>query len=48
LNKDLYEVARKDKKEMPFAEQYSEFDGIGTYYCAHCGSALFKSDAKSS
>lgn len=46
LNKNLYEVARKNNTEMAFSGKYNDFNGIGTYYCAVCGNALFKSDAK--
>lgn len=46
LNKNLYATARKNNTEMAFTGKYNDFDGIGTYYCAVCGNALFKSDAK--
>lgn len=46
LNKNLYAVARKNNTEMAYTGKYNDFDGIGTYYCAVCGNALFKSDAK--
>lgn len=46
LNKDLYSVSRLNETEMAFTGKYNKFDGIGTYYCAACGNALFKSDAK--
>lgn len=46
LNKDLYAVSRLNETEMAFTGKYNDFEGIGTYYCAACGNALFKSDAK--
>ncbi|NTU67881.1 MAG: peptide-methionine (R)-S-oxide reductase MsrB [Chlorobiaceae bacterium] len=46
LPHDLYEVARHAATERAFTGKYSEFEGIGTYYCAACGNALFRSDAK--
>lgn len=46
LNKDLYSVSRLNETEMANTGKYNKFDGIGTYYCAACGNALFKSDAK--
>lgn len=46
LNANLYSVARLNNTEMAFTGKYNDFDGLGTYYCAACGNALFKSDAK--
>lgn len=46
LTKDLYAVSRLNETEMAFTGKYNDFEGIGTYYCAACGNALFKSDAK--
>lgn len=46
LNKNLFAVARQNNTEEAFTGAYNDFDGIGTYYCATCGNALFKSDAK--
>ncbi|KGE16022.1 peptide-methionine (R)-S-oxide reductase MsrB [Sphingobacterium deserti] len=46
LPKDLYQVARKGATEQAFTGAYNDFDGLGTYYCAVCGNALFQSDAK--
>jgi peptide-methionine (R)-S-oxide reductase len=46
LNENLYEVARRNNTEKAFTGKYNDFNGIGTYYCAVCGNALFKSDAK--
>ncbi|TDS17409.1 peptide-methionine (R)-S-oxide reductase MsrB [Sphingobacterium paludis] len=46
LPTDLYRVAREGATEQAFTGVYNDFDGIGTYYCAVCGNALFRSDAK--
>lgn len=46
LNHALYLTSRKNNTEMAFTGKYNDFDGIGTYYCAACGNALFRSDAK--
>ncbi|QBO56868.1 peptide-methionine (R)-S-oxide reductase MsrB [Chryseobacterium salivictor] len=46
LNADLYSVSRLNETEMANTGKYNKFDGRGTYYCAACGNALFRSDAK--
>ncbi|NTU92498.1 MAG: peptide-methionine (R)-S-oxide reductase MsrB [Chlorobiaceae bacterium] len=46
LPRDLYEVARHAATERAFSGRYSDFAGIGTYFCAACGNRLFRSDAK--
>lgn len=46
LNENLYAVSRLNNTEMAFTGKYNNFDGLGTYYCAACSNALFKSDAK--
>ena len=46
LNADLYSVSRLNETEMANTGKYNKFDGLGIYYCAVCGNALFKSDAK--
>jgi peptide-methionine (R)-S-oxide reductase len=46
LSPDVYHVAREKGTERPWSSKYEEFNEIGTYYCAVCGNALFKSDTK--
>lgn len=46
LPDSVYEVARNKGTEYAFTGQYWNATGIGTYYCAACGNALFRSDAK--
>ncbi len=43
---DVYYVARKKGTEPAWTSKYEKFNDIGTYYCAVCGNALFKSDTK--
>jgi len=42
----LYEVAREANTERAFTGKLWNSTLKGTYYCAVCGNALFKSDAK--
>ncbi|HKB86361.1 MAG TPA: peptide-methionine (R)-S-oxide reductase MsrB [Ignavibacteriaceae bacterium] len=46
LSEDVYEVARNKATERAFTGKYWDYEGKGTYYCAACGNALFRSDAK--
>ncbi|RYD54659.1 MAG: peptide-methionine (R)-S-oxide reductase [Sphingobacteriales bacterium] len=46
LPKDVYNIAREKGTEWAFTGQYYKTDTKGMYYCAVCGNALFKSDAK--
>jgi peptide-methionine (R)-S-oxide reductase len=46
LPSDVYYVARQKGTERPFTSQYETSHQVGTYYCAVCGNALFKSDTK--
>jgi peptide-methionine (R)-S-oxide reductase len=46
LPPDLYAVAREQDTERAFTGKYWNVDIKGTYYCAVCGNALFRSTAK--
>ncbi len=46
LPEDVYEVARHKATERAFTGRFWNYNGLGTYYCAACGNALFRSDAK--
>jgi peptide-methionine (R)-S-oxide reductase len=43
---EVYRVARQKGTERPFTSPFESSREIGTYYCAVCGNALFKSDTK--
>jgi len=43
---DVYSVARLKGTERPYTSKYESLFEHGTYYCAVCGNALFKSDTK--
>ena len=46
LPKDVFQVARQKGTERPWTSPYESLTEKGTYYCAVCGNALFKSDTK--
>ncbi len=46
LSPDVFYVARKKGTERPWTSEFEDSKEIGTYYCAVCGNALFKSDTK--
>lgn len=46
LPDSVYDVARNKATERAFTGKYWDTDGLGTYYCAVCGNALFRSDSK--
>ena len=46
LPADMYYIARQKGTERPGTSKYENFSEHGTYYCAACGNALFKSDTK--
>ena len=46
LTPDQYYIARQKGTERPWTSKFEKFNEAGTYYCAACGNALFKSDTK--
>ena len=46
LPPDVYGVAREKDTERAFTGKYWNYEGLGIYYCAVCGNALFRSDQK--
>ena len=46
LPAEVYNIARQKGTERPWTSPYETSKEIGTYYCAVCGNALFKSDTK--
>lgn len=46
LPADVYQIARQKGTERPWSSKFEKFNEKGTYYCAACGNALFKSDTK--
>ncbi len=46
LSPEVYQIARQKGTERPWSSKFEDYKEIGTYYCAACGNALFKSDTK--
>ena len=46
LPSDVYYVARQKGTERPGTSPFEHSKDIGTFYCAVCGNALFRSDTK--
>jgi peptide-methionine (R)-S-oxide reductase len=46
LPADVYYIARQKGTERPGTSEFEHSKEVGTYYCAACGNALFKSDTK--
>ncbi|HET9278534.1 MAG TPA: peptide-methionine (R)-S-oxide reductase MsrB [Flavitalea sp.] len=46
LPQDVYYISRQKGTERPWTSKFEHSKEIGTYYCAACGNALFKSDTK--
>lgn len=46
LPAEVYNIARQKGTERPWSSPFESSKEIGTYYCAVCGNALFKSDTK--
>jgi len=46
LPDDIYHIARQKGTERAWTSKFEDFYEKGTYYCAACGNALFKSDTK--
>ena len=46
LPEDVFYIARKKGTERPWTSKFENSKEVGTYYCAACGNALFKSDTK--
>jgi peptide-methionine (R)-S-oxide reductase len=46
LSPEVYQVARQKGTERPYSSHFDGYKEVGTYFCAACGNALFKSDTK--
>jgi peptide-methionine (R)-S-oxide reductase len=43
---EIYGIARQKGTERAWTSKFEKSKEVGTYYCAACGNALFKSDTK--
>lgn len=46
LPQEVYYISRQKGTERPWTSKFETSTEAGTYYCAACGNALFKSDTK--
>lgn len=46
LSPEVYHIAREKGTERAFTGKFWNHTGLGKYYCAACGNALFTSDSK--
>lgn len=46
LPDNVYQIGREKGTERSFTGKYWNSEGLGIYYCAVCGNALFRSDGK--
>ncbi len=46
LSPEQFHIARQKGTERPWTSKFEKFNEAGTYYCAACGNALFRSDTK--
>lgn len=46
LPEDVFYIARMKGTERPWTSKFENSKDTGTYFCAACGNALFKSDTK--
>jgi peptide-methionine (R)-S-oxide reductase len=46
LTPEQYYIARQKAQNVLWTSKFEKSKEVGTYYCAACGNALFKSDTK--
>ena len=46
LSPEVYHIAREKGTERPWSSKFEDSKEVGTFYCAACGNALFRSNAK--